>query len=73
MLCALTGLSRYSGYCAWRGVVPAQEQPQVAAAVRAAYPDLYRRLYFDMAQDTHAVLYTLPGDRLNWLWCAIDC
>ncbi|KAK9811813.1 hypothetical protein WJX72_010600 [[Myrmecia] bisecta] len=65
---------RYSGYCAWRGVMTAHpelmtdDEQAVVARVRAAYPDLGRAIYFEMAQDTHAVLYELPGKRLNWLW-----
>ncbi|KAK9838179.1 hypothetical protein WJX81_006997 [Elliptochloris bilobata] len=54
---------RYSGYCAWR------EAPAEAAAARAAYPELGRALYFELSDArTHAVLYDLPGQRLNWLW-----
>ncbi|CAN6163572.1 unnamed protein product [Urochloa humidicola] len=37
-------------------------------AVRRAYPELGNCLYFDLAHKTHAVLYELPGSRLNWLW-----
>lgn len=59
---------RYSGYCAWRGVVTDKEAPSAAGAVHRAYPELGRALYFDLAQGTHAVLYELPGQRLNWLW-----
>lgn len=61
---------RYSGYCAWRGVVRDSEAPEAAAAARRAYPELGSALYFEMSeQRTHAVLYELPGQRLNWLWC----
>ncbi|CAL8464618.1 g4153 [Coccomyxa elongata] len=59
---------RYSGYCAWRGVVTDEEAPDAAHAVRRAYPEVGKALYFDLAQGTHAVLYDLPGKRLNWLW-----
>lgn len=61
-------LCRYSGYCAWRGVVTDEEAPDAAQAVRRAYRDLGKALYFDLAQETHAVLYELPEKRLNWLW-----
>ena len=45
-----------------------KEAPEAAQAARKAYPDLGSALYFDLAQDSHAVLYELPGQRLNWLW-----
>ena len=59
---------RYSGYCAWRGVVTDSEAPEAAAAVRRAYPDLGTAIYFEIAERTHGVLYELPRQRLNWLW-----
>ncbi|KAG8094662.1 hypothetical protein GUJ93_ZPchr0012g19169 [Zizania palustris] len=33
-----------------------------------AYPELGNCLYFDLAYKTHAVLYELPNNRLNWIW-----
>ena len=45
-----------------------KEAPEAAQAAREAYPELGSALYFDLAQDSHAVLYELPGQRLNWLW-----
>ncbi|KAK9828478.1 hypothetical protein WJX72_000211 [[Myrmecia] bisecta] len=64
---------RYSGYCAWRGVLSAAEdlspaEQETVSRVRAAYPGLGHTLYFELAQQTHAVLYELPRQRLNWLW-----
>ncbi|KAL3146900.1 hypothetical protein ABBQ38_014872 [Trebouxia sp. C0009 RCD-2024] len=59
---------RYSGYIAWRGVMQVGENPEVAAAVRKAYAGMGDTLYFDIAKGTHAVLYELPEERLNWLW-----
>ncbi|KAJ7528061.1 hypothetical protein O6H91_16G081800 [Diphasiastrum complanatum] len=61
---------RYCGYCAWRGVFDYSEQAaeEIAAAVRKAYVDLGKCLYFDLAPGSHAVLYELAGKRLNWLW-----
>ncbi|KAH9539916.1 hypothetical protein CY35_15G081500 [Sphagnum magellanicum] len=59
---------RYSGYCAWRGVLDGSTERNAAAMVRRVYPDLGQCLYFDIAQGTHSVLYELPGGRLNWLW-----
>ncbi|KAL6839432.1 hypothetical protein ACP4OV_030702 [Aristida adscensionis] len=61
---------RYSGYCAWRGVFDfaGKESSDTMAGIRRAYPELGSCLYFDRAYKTHAVLYELPGRRLNWLW-----
>ena len=59
---------RYTGYCAWRGVMQASENPAVAAQLREMYKELGKAIYFDIARDSHAVLYELPGERLNWLW-----
>ena len=61
---------RYSGYCAWRGVVTDEEAPEAAAAARRAYEELGHAIYFDISVCTHGVLYELPGQRLNWLWYA---
>lgn len=41
---------------------------ELKASLQQWYPDLGRCLYFDIAENTHAVLYELPGKRLNWLW-----
>lgn len=62
--------NRYSGYCAWRGVLEASDESarEVASSIKKAYPDIGRCLYFDVAHDTHAVLYELLKGRLNWLW-----
>lgn len=49
-------------------MIRAEENPEVAAAVRKAYPGLGDTLYFDIASGTHSVLYELPEERLNWLW-----
>lgn len=61
---------RYSGYCAWRGVLEASNESaqEVASVIKSAYPDVGHCLYFDIAHDTHAVLYELLKGRLNWLW-----
>lgn len=67
--CAAHMLHRYSGYCAWRGVVTDSEAPEAAAAVRKAYSEMGKALYFEIAEGTHGVLYELPRQRLNWLWC----
>ena len=63
-------LRRYSGYCAWRGVVTDEEAPAAAQAARQAYPELGTAIYFEIARRTHGVLYELPNQRLNWLWRA---
>uniref|UniRef100_A0A0E0LD69 FAD-binding domain-containing protein n=1 Tax=Oryza punctata TaxID=4537 RepID=A0A0E0LD69_ORYPU len=61
---------RYSGYCAWRGVFDftGKERCTTMVDIRRAYPELGNCLYFDLAYKTHAVLYELPKNRLNWLW-----
>ncbi|XP_024403064.1 uncharacterized protein [Physcomitrium patens] len=61
---------RYSGYCAWRGVLETSSEhaQEVAETVKKAYPDLGKCLYFDIAEGTHAGLYELLKKRLNWLW-----
>uniref|UniRef100_A0A453SAY1 FAD-binding domain-containing protein n=1 Tax=Aegilops tauschii subsp. strangulata TaxID=200361 RepID=A0A453SAY1_AEGTS len=63
-------MCRYSGYCAWRGVFDftGKESSDIITGIRRAYPELGSCLYFDLAEKTHAVLYELPGNRLNWLW-----
>lgn len=40
----------------------------MARQLEETYKDLGQALYFDIAHDSHAVLYELPGGRLNWLW-----
>ncbi|KAM0923112.1 hypothetical protein ACQ4PT_005687 [Festuca glaucescens] len=61
---------RYSGYCAWRGVFDftGKDSSDIITGIRREYPELGSCLYFDLADKTHAVLYELPGNRLNWLW-----
>eukprot|EP00850_Spirogloea_muscicola_P009575 SM000054S18061 [mRNA] locus=s54:167492:168848:- [translate_table: standard] len=60
---------RYSGYCAWRGVLErGASPPGLTAGLAPHFPDLGRTLYFVLAPESHAVLYELPGGRLNWLW-----
>ncbi|MBA0699133.1 hypothetical protein Goari_000793 [Gossypium aridum] len=61
---------RYSGYCAWRGVLDfsGREDPKTIQGIRKAYPDLGKCLYFDLGSKTHCVLYELPNKRLNWIF-----
>ncbi|MBA0602603.1 hypothetical protein Gorai_002778, partial [Gossypium raimondii] len=61
---------RYSGYCAWRGVLDfsGREDPKTIEGIRKAYPDLGKCLYFDLGSKTHCVLYELPNKRLNWIF-----
>ena len=47
------------------------ENPELVAQVREAYKELGKGMYFDIAKRGHAVLYEVPGDRLNWMWCAL--
>ncbi|GKV18070.1 hypothetical protein SLEP1_g28495 [Rubroshorea leprosula] len=61
---------RYSGYCAWRGVLDfsGREESETIVGIRRAYPYLGKCLYFDLASQTHSVLYQLPRNKLNWIW-----
>lgn len=61
---------RYSGYCAWRGVLDFSkiENSETITGIRKAYPDLGKCLYFDLASGTHSVLYELLNKKLNWIW-----
>ncbi|GAA0173298.1 oxygenase [Lithospermum erythrorhizon] len=67
----LPGLKlRYSGYCAWRGVLDCSgdEHAEAIEDLKRAYPDLGRCLYFDLGSGTHSVFYELLNKRLNWIW-----
>ncbi|XP_052210080.1 FAD-dependent monooxygenase dpchE isoform X2 [Diospyros lotus] len=61
---------RYSGYCAWRGVLDFSdnENSEIITGLQKAYPDLGKCLYFDLGYRTHVVLYELPNKRMNWIW-----
>ncbi|XP_059658077.1 uncharacterized protein LOC132304426 [Cornus florida] len=61
---------RYSGYCAWRGILDFSDNDNSEAimGIRRAYPDLGTCLYFDLASGTHCVLYELLNKRINWIW-----
>ncbi|KAK7260857.1 hypothetical protein RIF29_27156 [Crotalaria pallida] len=61
---------RYSGYCAWRGVLDFSkiENSDTIKGIRKAYPDLGKCLYFDLSSDTHSVFYELSNKKLNWIW-----
>ncbi|KAF9612707.1 hypothetical protein IFM89_003249 [Coptis chinensis] len=61
---------RYSGYCAWRGVMDfsGNETSDIVMGLRNAYPELGKCIYFDLAPGTHAVLYELRKNRINWMW-----
>ncbi|CAJ2674957.1 unnamed protein product [Trifolium pratense] len=61
---------RYSGYCAWRGVLDFSEieDSETITGIKKAYPDLGKCLYFDLASGTHSVLYELLNKKLNRLW-----
>ncbi|KAK9029578.1 hypothetical protein V6N11_026691 [Hibiscus sabdariffa] len=61
---------RYSGYCAWRGVLDfsGKEDSDTIEGIRKAYPDLGKCLYFDLGSGTHCVLYELLNKRLNWVF-----
>lgn len=61
---------RYSGYCAWRGVLDFlnNEHEESILDLKKAYPDLGKCLYFDLSLGTHSVLYELLNKRINWIW-----
>lgn len=61
---------RYSGYCAWRGVLDfsENENSETIQGMRRAYPDLGKCLYFDLGSGTHSGIYELLNKRINWLW-----
>ena len=63
-------LCRYSGYCAWRGVLDfsENENSETIIDIRKVYPDLGKCLYFDLGSGTHIVLYELPNKKINWIW-----
>ncbi|TQD76122.1 hypothetical protein C1H46_038344 [Malus baccata] len=61
---------RYSGYCAWRGVLDfaGNENSETIIGIRKEYHELGKCLYFGLGSGTHTVLYELPNRRLNWIW-----
>ncbi|KAM1706172.1 hypothetical protein ACFX2K_028352 [Malus domestica] len=61
---------RYSGYCAWRGVLDftGNESSETLTGIRREYPELGKCLYFGLGSGTHTVLYELLNRRLNWIW-----
>ncbi|KAL8236155.1 hypothetical protein R6Q59_017236 [Mikania micrantha] len=61
---------RYSGYCAWRGVLDLSddENSDVFAGLQKVYQDLGKCLYFDLGSGTHAVFYELLNRKINWIW-----
>lgn len=42
--------------------------PSLTRQLHYEYPGLGHTLYFDLAHNTHSVLYEVPCHRLNWLW-----
>ncbi|CAH1442328.1 unnamed protein product [Lactuca virosa] len=61
---------RYSGYCAWRGVLDLSddEKSEILVDLKKVYPDLGNCLYFDLGNGTHSVFYELLNKRINWIW-----
>ncbi|XP_030452586.1 uncharacterized protein LOC115674359 isoform X1 [Syzygium oleosum] len=61
---------RYSGYCAWRGILDfsGRDNSEAILGIKRAYPDLGKCLYFDLGSGTHSVFYELLNKRLNWIW-----
>ncbi|KAF4389725.1 hypothetical protein F8388_009858, partial [Cannabis sativa] len=58
---------RYSGYCAWRGVLDfsGNENSDTIIGIRKAYPDLGKCLYFDLGSGTHAVIYETAPEKIE--------
>lgn len=61
---------RYSGYCAWRGVLDfsEDESSETILALKKVYLNLGKCIYFNLGLGTHTVLYELLNRRINWLW-----
>ncbi|KAH6783721.1 oxidoreductase family protein [Perilla frutescens var. hirtella] len=61
---------RYSGYCAWRGVLNFSDNKNsdTIVGLKKAFPDLGKCLYFDLGSGTHSVFYELLNKRINWIW-----
>ncbi|XP_028061466.1 uncharacterized protein LOC114264928 [Camellia sinensis] len=61
---------RYSGYCAWRGVLnfSDNEHSEAMIGIREAYPDLGKCLYLNLGYRTHTVLFELLHKKINWIW-----
>ncbi|KAI3800860.1 hypothetical protein L1987_28959 [Smallanthus sonchifolius] len=61
---------RYSGYCAWRGVLDLSndENSGILAGLQKVYQDLGKCLYFDLGSGTHTVFYELLNKKINWIW-----
>ncbi|KAJ0597666.1 putative FAD-binding domain, FAD/NAD(P)-binding domain superfamily [Helianthus annuus] len=61
---------RYSGYCAWRGVLDlsSDEKSDIFAGLQNVYQDLGKCLYFDLGSGTHSVFYELLNKKINWIW-----
>ncbi|XP_010491855.1 PREDICTED: uncharacterized protein LOC104769356 [Camelina sativa] len=61
---------RYSGYCAWRGVLDfsGDENSETVTGIKRVYPELGKCLYFDLGEQTHTVFYELCNKKLNWIW-----
>ncbi|KAL6985324.1 hypothetical protein U1Q18_018700 [Sarracenia purpurea var. burkii] len=61
---------RYSGYCAWRGILDfsGNENSEAITGIKRAFPDLGKCLYFNLGNRTHSVLYELLNKKINWIW-----
>ncbi|EYU21936.1 hypothetical protein ABFS82_01G029100 [Erythranthe guttata] len=61
---------RYSGYCAWRGVIDYSdnENSETLKAIKKAYLDLGNSCYFDLGSEGHVVFHELINRRFNWVW-----
>ena len=69
--CQPPAVRSYSGMIAWRGVVEAAKEPQLYRDLCREYRHLGKGIIFDLAPHEMALTYMIPGNRINWLWCAL--
>lgn len=59
---------RYAGYFAWRGVLNAEDDPAIVAQLKEEFPDYGSGIHFELGDKTQAVVFELPGNRVNWMF-----
>ncbi|XP_022881530.1 uncharacterized protein LOC111398712 [Olea europaea var. sylvestris] len=61
---------RYSGYCAWRGVLDfsENEKSETILQLKKAFPELGKCIYFILGVGTHSIVHELCNKRMNWVW-----
>ena len=53
---------------AWRGVVNANDHPELMEALQADFKYLGNGIIFDIGNDCMNLIYMLHGNLINWLW-----